>query len=187
MPTLSKYYIGVDPGNSGGIVVIRNGKMDRSYQSFTDHSLWDFMKSLGKDACKSGGAFATLEKVSGYVGGAGNTGASMFSFGRSYGALRMALIAAGIPFEEIVPGVWQKALGIPKRKPHTKTVDHVITKGKNKGKKVKKKVGGETTNEWKNRLRAEAMKLFPNDTITLATADAALIAEYCRRKREGEL
>lgn len=186
MPTISKYYIGVDPGNSGGIVVIRNGKMNRSYRAFTDHSLWDFMKSLGDDA-RNSSAFATLEKVSGYVGGAGNTGASMFSFGRSYGALRMALIAAGIPFEEIVPGVWQKALGIPKRKPHTKAVDHVITKGKNKGKKVKKKVGGETTNEWKNRLRAEAMKLFPNDHITLATADAALIAEYCRRKREGEL
>ena len=37
--------------------------------------------------------------------------ASSFKFGVSYGLLRMALIASGIPWEEITPNQWQKALG----------------------------------------------------------------------------
>lgn len=37
--------------------------------------------------------------------------ASSFKFGRSYGFLRGCLIASGIPFEEVTPQVWQKALG----------------------------------------------------------------------------
>jgi hypothetical protein len=87
----------------------------------------------------------------------------MFNFGANYGALRMALTAAGIPFEEVVPGVWQRGLNIPPRK----------------------KTEGKTA--WKNRLKAKAQQLFPSVKITLATADALLIAEFCRRKHEGLL
>jgi Holliday junction resolvasome RuvABC endonuclease subunit len=83
--------------------------------------------------------------------------ASSFKFGVNYGIVRMALTAAGIPFEEVTPQAWQKALGITHRK---KT---------------------ETPSEWKNRLRARAQQLFPSVSLTLATADALLIAEYCRR------
>jgi crossover junction endodeoxyribonuclease RuvC len=36
---------------------------------------------------------------------------SAFTFGKGYGALLMALTAAGIPFETVTPQRWQKALG----------------------------------------------------------------------------
>ena len=75
----------------------------------------------------------------------------------------MALIAAGIPFEEVIPRTWQKGVGITPR-------------GK-----------GETKTRFKNRLKAKASQLFPKVNVTLATADALLIAEFCRRKRTGTL
>jgi Holliday junction resolvasome RuvABC endonuclease subunit len=88
---------------------------------------------------------------------------STFKFGVGYGGLRMALIAASIPFEEVTPRTWQKALGVVVRK---KT---------------------ETKTQFKNRLKAKAQQLFPRESITLKTADALLIAEYCRRKQLGLL
>jgi Holliday junction resolvasome RuvABC endonuclease subunit len=36
---------------------------------------------------------------------------SAFSFGRNYGALRVAMTACRIPFDEVLPQRWQKALG----------------------------------------------------------------------------
>jgi hypothetical protein len=40
-----------------------------------------------------------------------------------------------------------------------------------------------TKTEWKNRLKAKAQQLFPQQSkhITLKTADALLIAEYARK------
>lgn len=89
--------------------------------------------------------------------------ASSFKFGRSYGFLRGCLIASGIPFDEVTPQAWQKGLEIPKRQK------------------------SESNTQWKNRLKAKAQQLFPSEQITLATADALLIAEYCRRKHKGLL
>ena len=36
---------------------------------------------------------------------------SSFTFGHGYGGLRMALIALAIPFREVTPQLWQKAIG----------------------------------------------------------------------------
>lgn len=36
---------------------------------------------------------------------------SMFTFGMGYGALRMAVLASGIPFEGVTPQAWMKGLG----------------------------------------------------------------------------
>ena len=88
---------------------------------------------------------------------------SSFKFGRSYGFLRGCLIASGVPFEEVSPQRWQRALGVtPRHK-------------------------GESKAQWKNRLKAVAQQLFPRETVTLATADAILLAIYCQRKHEGTL
>ncbi len=80
----------------------------------------------------------------------------------NYMSLRMSLIASGIPFEPVQPAKWQRAIGISPR-------------------------GNATPSEWKNRLKAKAQEVFPSETITLATADALLIALYCKRKSEGTL
>ena len=87
---------------------------------------------------------------------------SSFKFGKGYGFLRGCLIAAGIPFEEVTPQAWQKALEIPK------------------------KSKSETKAQFKNRLKALAQQWFPDQLVTLKTADALLIATYCFRKHGGK-
>ncbi len=83
---------------------------------------------------------------------------SMFSFAMGYGGLRMALRGNEIPFDAVVPIKWQRAMGIAARKK------------------------GETQVSHKNRIKARAQQLFPTIKVTLATCDALLLAEYCRRQ-----
>lgn len=155
------HWIGIDPGISGGGFVISNFGHSFSNNSTnfstTEHDIWEWISeySIGSNP-----TFAVIEKVHAMPG---NGVSSMFKFGRSYGFLRGCLIAAGIPFEEVTPQAWQKALGIPKRSPKEKQT------------------------EFKNRMKAMAQQLYPSKTITLATADAALLATYCHRKRTGTL
>jgi len=162
MTTIIKW-IGIDPGASGGLVVQYNqGSIFAESMPDTEIDIWNWIEgqsSIHPEIM----VFAIIEKVQGYIGSA-QPGSAMFKFGMSYGGLRMALIAAGIPFEECPPQKWQKAMGITPRD----------SKRESKG-------------EFKNRLKAKASALFPNQKITLATADAFLISEYCRRKRTGTL
>jgi len=108
---------------------------------------------------------AILEKVGGFMGaGAGEegnfnraSGHTMFKFGMSYGILKMALVAAGIPFLEVPPQTWQKEFGIKRKK-------------------------GEKKHTFKRRIRLLAQKLFPDVKVTACTADALLLTEYGRRE-----
>lgn len=69
----------------------------------TERDVWEWLQgALG------GSDFAYIERVHSMP----KQGvASSFTFGRSYGFLRGCLIASGIPFEEVTPQTWQKALG----------------------------------------------------------------------------
>jgi hypothetical protein len=81
---------------------------------------------------------------------------SAFTFGAGYGRCRMALTAAKIPFEELLPQRWQRLLG-----------------GLS---------GGD-----KQLLKTRAQQLYPSVKITLATADALLLATVARRLHLGTL
>jgi len=85
----------------------------------------------------------------------GNGAAGMFRFGESYGSLWMMLVSHEIPFERVRPQKWQREFGLIKPK-MTKT-------------------------QKKNLHKTRAQELFPGEKITHSTADALLIAEYCRR------
>lgn len=152
-------YLGIDPGASGGIASLWSDSAERSIYKMPDDDLdtWLLLEALsGPDTV------AVIEKVQGFIG-SGQPGSSMFKFGMGYGALKMALCAAQISYEEITPQVWQRGLGIPSRK-----------KDESKG-------------QWKARLKSKAEQLFPGTKLTLATADALLIALYCKRKHTGTL
>lgn len=185
-------YLGIDPGASGGLALLTVGSgWTTTYvlsMPATPQDLWEAMQGMVRDS--SAPIFAVIEKVGGFIKGRSAPGSHMFNFGKGAGHLEMALIAAGIPHEEAQPTRWQKGLGIPSRTPHDKTRQVVVTKGKNKGKMREERYGGETDSQFKNRLKKKAQQLFPTittGTITLDTADALLIAEYCRRLREGKL
>lgn len=145
------FYIGIDPGKNGGIAVmsVDGTVVDVAKMPSTPSGILDFLSS-----CKYG-SFCVLERVGGMPG---NGGSAMFNFGKGYGHLQMALLALGIPTEEVTPNKWEKTYQLGTSGKYTKT-------------------------EWKNRLKAKAQQLFPSlgKKITLATCDALLICEYGRR------
>jgi len=97
-----------------------------------------------------------VEKVPPYVGKFIPSSAA-FKLGYSYGWIVGKF--SGYKTHHITPQVWQKYLNIG-------------TKGE------------QTTTQWKNRLKDEAIKLFPDQKrITLATADAYLLLHYALKNK----
>ena len=94
--------IGIDPGKSGGIGIISDDGNYAIKMPETERDLFEYLRDNAE------GAFCLIEKVHA-MPGQGVT--SMFNFGMSYGSLRMAIVAAGIPFETVTPQKWQKTLG----------------------------------------------------------------------------
>lgn len=94
--------IGIDPGKSGGLAFLYDAGPAVYPMPATEIDLWRLLGGLSEPAR------AMLERVSsspqmGVV--------SAFTFGAGYGRLRMALAAAGIPFDEVSPARWQAAMG----------------------------------------------------------------------------
>lgn len=147
----TRLFLGIDPGKSGGMAVVTSTRRLLTFFSLakaTERDIWEFVSS---DTY----SFSTIEKVGGFTG-TPQPGSRMFNFGQGYGALRMSLIAAGVPFDEVRPQKWLKEFGLIRAKTDTDTI-------------------------WKNRLRQKAEQLFPGVKITLAVSDAVLLAEYARR------
>jgi Holliday junction resolvasome RuvABC endonuclease subunit len=103
--------IGIDPGKSGGIAWIQDGKacVEKMPDSLQD--LWELICDISDSvpaSTKHLDCKAYLEQIhsSPQMGVV-----SAFTFGNGFGHLEMALTAAGIPFERVRPQVWQKAMG----------------------------------------------------------------------------
>ena len=150
-------YLGIDPGVSGGLAVL----------SESGDALWvckmpatdrELLELLGEQSAKEP-TRGLIEKLGGMPrenGRAKQSPTTMFKMGRNYGALHMALAAAGIPYSEILPRAWQMNFGLLRAK------------------------SSESQTGKKNRHKQMAQQLFPTLKITHATADALLIAHYCR-------
>lgn len=168
----ARIYVGIDPGKSGGIarLVVHNGK-----ESVTTCRMPERLDNLleAVSLMTSNAHFVALERVSGFIGKA-HPGSRMFSFGRSYGALEMALVACQVAEDrcvKILPHLWQAELGLIE-----------LVKGKKIGNRKKTK---ESKTEFKNRLKDAARRMFPGSYLTLKTCDALLLAEYARRISES--
>lgn len=96
-------FIGVDPGMSGGIAWIRDGKACAVKMPETHRDILDIFMEIRRE----GPCFAVLEKVHSMPG---QGVASAFTFGKGYGGLEMALTAAEIPFDHVTPQKWQKTM-----------------------------------------------------------------------------
>ena len=164
---MSEWIIGIDPGQDGAMVLLapegsRSTVTCVKSKDLTDtdtvHTLsewWGLAVGLGGGRCH-----ALIERVS----SSPQMGVkSSFNFGYGYGVQRACLLAAGIPFDDVLPSKWQKPFGLMR-----KDKDEPIT-------------------QKKNRHKAKAQQLFPGIKVTHAIADALLIAEYGRRLRGGTL
>lgn len=105
--------IGIDPGQAGGIVCRDTTDMWKSpiieKMPETELDILCLLREFWRMAEAEGFPVrAYLERVGARPGqGAGG----MWKFAEHYGNLRMALTAAGIPYEMVTPQKWQKALG----------------------------------------------------------------------------
>lgn len=104
----NKYYIGIDPGKSGGIAMIDGDKVYVTPMVF-DGKLIDFRKMAQwiteRTIFREYGRLAAIEKV-GAMPGQGVV--SMFSFGVSTGGMLGILAALEIPTIQVPPQRWKK-------------------------------------------------------------------------------
>ena len=138
-------FIGIDPGNSGGICVISHST---SICTKCPDTVAD-MVCLAKAMIDiDTNPICVIESVHSMPG---NSGRSMFTFGTNYGMWLGILASLQIPYMQASPMKWMKHYG-----------------PRPKDKKARK-----------NHLKHLAQQRYPQLPITLATADAVLIAHYC--------
>lgn len=103
--------IGIDPGASGGIAWIQDGKPCVEKMPETMADLWELISELYEHTHQRSGLFSCKAYIEQVYSSPQMGVKSAFSFGQSFGQLEMALTAASIPFERITPQKWQKAMG----------------------------------------------------------------------------
>jgi len=151
-----RYILAIDPGKSGGMASWSDAYVVKALpMPDTPREIIDAINDYFQVACRN--SIVIMEKVSGYAGGGGQPGSAMFRFGEGYGFIQGVVMTLGMRLELVTPQKWQKALGLSHRE------------------KTQSKC------EWKNKLKAEAERLYPGVKVTLATADALLLLEYARR------
>ena len=159
--TSQEFFMGIDPGTTGAVVLVRqNGSvvpMDIYKMPSDDPTLIRLLKFLQPRTLlatiEAQHAFPNTRPMpDGTVRYQNQTG--QVKFIGHYQFLRGLLIGLGYPVETVQPASWQRALGC-------------LTKG---NKSVSKEL---------------ATKLFPEVQVTLWNADALLIAEFGRRKTLG--
>jgi len=155
-------FIGIDPGGSGGIAVLGPKK-----EIVALYKLPPTLLGIRTVAGRwNGDAFVMLERIGGFMAAKDETwdgsrkmnvaaAHTMFTMGRNFGWLESVLLCCRLHYELVMPSVWHRSVGIDPR------------------------YKGESRTNWKGRIAEHARKLFPGTDITLATADALLIALYC--------
>ena len=146
----------IDPGSAGGLVSL--GKAFRVISMpKTKRDVSDFIKSCQHN--EPYGKVAYLEELVRYAG-TNMPSSSMAVYASNHGFIEGVLTALDFRIVMVPPKKWQKALGLGAATGLTKTV-------------------------WKNKLKTRAQQLYPQVTVTLATADALLICEAARRNLLG--
>ena len=148
--------IAIDPGASGGVAVAAFGKVVCQAMPATQGDVMELIRDVYRTAeVEDVETVCVLEEVNGFVGKA-QPGSAMFKFGEGYGFIKGVVQTLGIKLVLVRPQVWQKSFGLG-------TASRCASKS-----------------EWKNKLKAEAQRRFPELLVTLATADALLILEWMR-------
>ena len=146
--------MGIDPGFSGGIAIIKDGEL-KTYnmpEEYTD--IYDLLLEI-KENYENDDIVAVMENVG--HGMPGQSSKATASFARHNGHIEMALYALCIRTVKVTPQKWQKYF--------SNSIGAAPT-----GNKEKK--------EWKNKLKSLAAQMYPSAKPTLYTADAILLADY---------
>lgn len=168
--------IAIDPGASGAIAWCEKDGTDVHVVNMPE-TRRDTIDAI-KAAC--GRDLETVcyhEKINPFIPDGGAS--MMFNFGASVERCGCIIETLGIRLIEIPPKAWQKELGLG-------SSDRI--KVPNKGEatpeeiKAAKAHNAKAKGEWKNKLKEEAQRRFPNLKVTLKTCDALLILEVAKMK-----
>lgn len=155
---MNKTIVAIDPGKKGGIAWQPSGGLPACMaMPETEGDILGELRNIFHMAPEADQKIAFIENVGGFTGGKGQPGSGMFKFGRNFGFCLGVLQAIGFQVHLVQPAAWQKPLGI----------GTAVSSG---SKKI-----------WKNKLKAKAQQLYPNQNVTLSTADALLILEHGRK------
>lgn len=100
---MKRYYIGIDPGKSGGVAYIDTETGLALTLPYSDRALIATLRGVGNNV------MCCLEKV-GARPGQGVT--SMFNFGQSVGFIKGVLETLEVPYQEITPQKWKNEFGL---------------------------------------------------------------------------
>ena len=153
----NKKYIGIDPGKSGGIMVIDELGEATAYKcpaEALDMSIL-FKLIIGETAPDD--VELLMERV---WARPGNAVRHAFTYGVNYGQWLGIAASHEIKMNTVIPNCWIKWIGCPKALP---------------------------VPDRKRWLKNKAIKLFPDlKKVTLATSDAILITHYAKEKYFNE-
>lgn len=150
-------YVGIDPGSASGAVCVLkeyDGKSNvfiAPVEKYTDRDLVNVLEGATLDT-PQGKIKAVIEHQHAFPGMGVST---QFKLAKSFGELRMLLIAFEIPFREVTARKWQGYYNMKKNENEAQTA-------------------------WKRRLRERAEQLYPDVKLTNKTADSLLIAHYTK-------
>lgn len=143
--------IGIDPGANGGFMArVGDAKVFTGSLPETEGDILALLEMLASTPPSRRVAY--LENLVKFTGSPMPSSA-MATYASNWGVLKGMLMALKFQLVLVTPQVWQKALGLGTSKGLSKT-------------------------EWKNKLKSEGQRLYPDVKITLANADAALIFRY---------
>jgi crossover junction endodeoxyribonuclease RuvC len=178
--------IGIDPGKSGGFAVLFAGQDVSTHKMpATYPEIWDLLKQITLPTAMAN-AIAYMEIVHAMPG---EGVSSVETFLKNVGHLEMACYGLGIPLHRVAPATWQKGLGVPTIGAGARPVQNSDYGETDAEFKTRRKVWQAARNtgrrDKKNALKQIAQERFPYVSVTLATCDALLIADYGRRMRRG--
>lgn len=152
----NKVFIGVDPGFSGGVAILKNDDIEtiNMPEEFTD--IYEMFLEI-KEKYSNDELIAVMENVG--HGIPGQSSKATASFARHNGHIEMALYALHIRTVKVTPQKWQKYF--------SNSIGSAPGENERKEKK-----------EWKNKLKSLARQMYPDAKATLYTADAILLADY---------
>lgn len=158
MSKWSWFFGGIDPGKQGGMALIGPAGAQAWPMPETDMEVILLLETICLQighGIEPGGAAAIRFMLEKAQAFPRQGLSSTFKYGVHYGVLKAALLHNKISFDEVTSPTWMRALGL-----------------KTKGKKAV--------------TRQRAQQLFPEvGKITDKTAEALLIAHYCRKQHGG--
>lgn len=178
----SRTFIGIDPGAAGAVAWSDRTGVHVYPMPDTRGDCITLIKGIVDSWMNLGNSnepmVAYIEKITGFIPDGGAS--QMFEFGKNVERMGCICETLGIRLIEITPQAWQKCLGLgtsDRMRPKKDSTDEE--------RKAIKVHNAAAKRDWKNKLKENAQRRFPDQKVTLKTCDALLILDV-GIKMEGQ-